>query len=47
MNRKLGEFVAERFGNLREAMGTERKLRDVWEWLPREMEGFTVDLFKL
>jgi predicted transcriptional regulator len=41
----LGEFVAERFLGLREAMEIERKLRDVWQWLPREMEGFSVDLF--
>ena len=41
----LGEFVAERFGTLREAMATERKLRDVWQWLPQEMEGFSVDMF--
>lgn len=41
----LGEFVTDRFGELREAMETERKLRDVVPWLPREMEGFTVDLF--
>lgn len=41
----LGEFVAERFLDLREAMETERKLRNVWRWLPREMEGFSVDLF--
>lgn len=41
----LGEFVAERFGALCEAMETERKLRDVWQWLPREMEGFSVDAF--
>lgn len=41
----LGEFVADRFADLREAMGTERKLRDVWQWLPREMAGFTVDVF--
>jgi predicted transcriptional regulator len=41
----LGEFVAEQFVNLRDAMETERKLRDVWRWLPREMEGFSVDLF--
>lgn len=40
----LGEFVAERFLGLREAMEIERKLRDVWQWLPREMEGFSVDL---
>ena len=41
----LGAFVADRFADLREAMETERTLRDVWQWLPREMEGFTVDLF--
>ncbi|AUV84108.1 transcriptional regulator (plasmid) [Salinigranum rubrum] len=41
----LGEFVAERFLDFREAMEIERKLRDVWQWLPREMEGFSVDLF--
>ena len=41
----LGEFVAERFLGLREAMEIERKLRDVWQWLPREMEGFSVNLF--
>ncbi|WP_458189197.1 helix-turn-helix transcriptional regulator [Haladaptatus sp. NG-WS-4] len=42
---RLGEFVANRFLGLREAMETERKLRDVWRWLPREMDGFSVDLF--
>lgn len=41
----LGEFVAQRLAGFREAMATERKLRDVWAWLPREMEGFTVELF--
>lgn len=41
----LGEYVVERFAELREAMQTERKLRDVWRWLPREMEGFSVELF--
>ena len=41
----LGTFVAERFSDLRDSMETEMKLRDVWEWLPREMEGFSVDLF--
>lgn len=40
----LGAFVADRFDTLREGMETERKLRDVWEYLPREMEGFSVDL---
>ncbi|MFH5800482.1 helix-turn-helix transcriptional regulator [Haladaptatus sp. CMAA 1911] len=42
---RLGEFVADRFSNLRDAMATERKLRDVLPWLPREMEGFSVGLF--
>ena len=42
---RLGEFVTERFTDLRSAMETERKLRDVVPWLPREMEGFTVDMF--
>jgi len=41
----LGSFVAERFLSLRDAMATERKLRDVWRWLPHEMPGFSVDLF--
>lgn len=42
---RLGEFVADQFIDLRTAMETERKLRDVVAWLPREMEGFSVDLF--
>jgi predicted transcriptional regulator len=42
---RLGEFVAARFLELREAMVIERKLRDVWRWLPREMEGFSAELF--
>lgn len=41
----LGEYVAERFADLQEAMDVERKLRDVWKWLPQEMEGFSVDMF--
>lgn len=41
----LCEFVAERFRHLHEAMEIERELRDVWQWLPREMEGFSIDLF--
>ena len=40
-----GAFVADRFLDLRDAMETESTLRDVWQWLPREMEGFSVDLF--
>ncbi|MFB6131461.1 MAG: helix-turn-helix transcriptional regulator [Salinigranum sp.] len=41
----LGEYVADRFLTLRDAMEAESKLRDVWRWLPLEMEGFSVDLF--
>ena len=41
----LGEYVARRFTDLCDAMETEQKLRDVWRWLPREMEGFSVQLF--
>lgn len=41
----LGEYVAEQFTELYGAMETERQLRDVWQWLPREMDGFSVDLF--
>ncbi len=41
----LGEFVTQRFMELCEAMEAERQLRDVWQWLPREMEGFSVALF--
>ena len=41
----LGEFVADRFADLHDAMETERELREVWEYIPQEMAGFTVDLF--
>lgn len=42
---RLGAFVAERFLDLRDAMAVEHKLRDVWQWLPLEMPGFSVELF--
>jgi len=41
----LGAFVADRFGELGEAMETERTLREIGPWLPLEMAGFGVDLF--
>ncbi|MFD1512499.1 helix-turn-helix transcriptional regulator [Halomarina rubra] len=41
----LGEYVADQFLAFRDAMEIEEKLRDVWLWLPREMPGFSVDLF--
>jgi predicted transcriptional regulator len=43
---QLGRYVAEQFFELCSAMETERTLRDVWRWLPREMDGFSVELFE-
>ncbi|MFC5971079.1 helix-turn-helix transcriptional regulator [Halomarina salina] len=42
----LGAFVADRFLDLREGMRTGETLREVWQWLPREMEGFAVEDFE-
>lgn len=42
----LGAFVAELFFELCGGMETCETLRDVWEWLPREMEGFDVEYFE-
>lgn len=42
----LGEFVTERFMELRAGMRTGETLREVWPWLPREMEGFSVECFE-
>ncbi|MWV41487.1 transcriptional regulator [Natrialba sp. INN-245] len=39
---ELGEFVAARFEEFRDAMASQRRLREVWPWLPREIDGFTV-----
>lgn len=41
----LGAFVADRLEELRDAMRLERTLRDVAQWLPYEIDGFSVDLF--
>ncbi len=41
----LGEFVADRLGEFVDAMAIEHQLRDVWQWLPHELDGFSVDLF--
>lgn len=41
----LGAFVVDRLDAFVDAMGTEQELRDVWPWLPHDIEGFTVDLF--
>lgn len=39
-----GAFVAEHFARLLDRVATERRLRDVWRWLPGELDGFTIDL---
>lgn len=41
----LGEFVAEEFLRLVDRMETERELRDVWQWFPTDLPGFTVRMF--
>ncbi|WP_152042888.1 helix-turn-helix transcriptional regulator [Salinigranum salinum] len=43
---RLGEFVAEELVEFCKSMATERKLRDVWRWLPSEMSRFDVELFE-
>ena len=42
----LGTYVADELVDLCASMATERRLREVWVWLPREMEAFDVDLFE-
>ncbi|SFR59914.1 helix-turn-helix transcriptional regulator [Halogeometricum limi] len=42
----LGAFVSERFLELRAGMRTCETLREVWQWLPREMDGFAVESFE-
>ncbi len=42
----LGEFVTDRFFELLDGMRTGETLREVWQWLPREMEGFAVEYFE-
>lgn len=39
-----GAFVAAGMRDLVARVETERRLRDVWQWLPTELSGFTVDL---
>lgn len=41
----LGTFVVEGVMALLERMGTERTLREVWQWLPTEEIGFDIELF--
>lgn len=39
-----GAFVADHFAALLERLATERHLRDVWDLLPGDLDGFTLDL---
>nr|WP_211250837.1 transcriptional regulator [Haladaptatus cibarius] len=38
--------MTDRFFELRKGMRTGETLREVWQWLPREMEGFAVEYFE-
>ena len=39
-----GAFVADRFASLLDQLAAERRLRDVWRWLPAELDGFALEL---
>lgn len=41
---ELGAFVAAGMRNLLERIETEHQLREVWQWLPSEADGFTVEM---
>lgn len=41
---ELGASVASACGELLERMETEQKLRSVWEFLPRQADGFSLDI---
>lgn len=41
---QLGAFVAAAMEELRERVEVERKLRDVWRWLPGEESGFAPEM---
>ena len=41
----LGAFVADHLSAFVDAMEIEHQLRDVWQWLPHDFDGFSVDLF--
>lgn len=42
---ELGMYVADQFEEFREAMAYQRRLREVWPWLPHEIDGFSIELF--
>lgn len=41
---QLGAYVASAMAELIERVDTERNLRDVWQWLPGEDDGFTIQM---
>ena len=41
---QLGAFVATGMRELIDRLETERPLRDVWQWLPSEANGFTIEI---
>ncbi|WP_207591723.1 transcriptional regulator FilR1 domain-containing protein [Halomontanus rarus] len=41
---QLGAFVASGMQDLIELIETEQTLRDVWQWLPPEASGFTLEM---
>ena len=40
----LGAYIASAMAELIERVETERKVRDVWQWLPDEESGFTIEM---
>lgn len=41
---QLGRFVAAGMRELIDRLETEQQLRDVWQWLPSETSGFTIEM---
>lgn len=41
---QLGAYIADAMAELIDRFETERKLRDVWQWLPGEESGFTIEM---
>jgi len=43
---RLGEVVASGMADLIKQVETERKLRDIWHWLPDEVSEFTIETWE-
>ena len=41
---ELGSYIANAMSHLLDRFETERRLREVWEWLPESMSGFSLDM---